>query len=73
MAVKSGLRAWPKGENHTHAPWVYFMHYNFVRIHQTLCCTSAMEACVREHLWSLEDVVRMLHEWEAANGHDTHE
>jgi len=47
-----------------HALSIYFMHYNFVRIHQTLRRTPAMEAKVTERLWSLEDMVRIVDEWE---------
>ena len=54
-----------KLENHMHALSIYFMHYNFVRIHQTLRVTPAMEAGVTERLWSLEDIVRIVDEWEA--------
>ena len=32
-----------KAENHAHMMAIYFMHYNFVRIHQTLRVTPAME------------------------------
>ena len=31
-----------KIENHEHALAIYFMHYNFVRIHQSLRVTPAM-------------------------------
>jgi hypothetical protein len=55
-----------KLENHIHALSIYFMHYNFVRIHQTLRCTPAMEAKVTDRLWSLEDMVRIVDEWEAS-------
>jgi hypothetical protein len=44
------------------------MHHNFVRIHQTLQTlrrTPAMEAKVTDRLWSLEDIVRIVDEWEA--------
>jgi IS1 family transposase len=51
--------------NHMHALSIYFMHYNFVRIHQTLRCTPAMEAKVTDRLWSLEDIVQIVDEWEA--------
>jgi hypothetical protein len=44
----------------------HFMHYNFVRIHQTLRVTPAMEAGVTDRLWSLEDMVGIVDEWEAA-------
>jgi IS1 family transposase len=54
-----------KLENHMHALSIYFMHYNFVRIHQTLRCTPAMEARVTDRLWSLENMVRIVDEWEA--------
>ncbi len=53
-----------KLENHIHALSVYFMHYNFVRIHQTLRCTPAMEAKVTDKRWSLEDMVALVDEWE---------
>ena len=33
-----------KAENHAHMMSIYFMHYNFVRIHQTLKVTPAMAA-----------------------------
>jgi hypothetical protein len=54
-----------KLENHIHALSIYFMHYNFVRIHQTIRCSPAMEAGVTDRLWSLEDMVRIVDEWEA--------
>jgi len=51
--------------NHVHALSIYFMHYNFVRIHQTLRVTPAMEAGVTDRLWTLEDTVGIVDEWEA--------
>jgi hypothetical protein len=44
---------------------IYFMHYNFVRIHQTLRCGPAMAAGVTTKLWELGDMVKVLEEWEA--------
>ncbi len=55
-----------KLENHMHALSIYFMHYNFVRIHQTLRVAPAMAAGVTDTLWSLEDIVRIVDEWEVA-------
>ena len=49
-----------KIENHEHALALYFMCYNFARIHQTLRVTPAMEAGVADHVWSLEEVVGLL-------------
>jgi hypothetical protein len=42
------------------------MHYNFVRIHQTLRVTPAMAANVSAKLWELEDMVKVLEDWEQA-------
>jgi hypothetical protein len=55
-----------KVENHAHAVVIYFMHYNFVRIHQTLRCSPAMAAGVTTKLWELSNTVKVLEDWEAA-------
>jgi len=49
-----------KIENHAAAVAVYFMWYNFGRIHQTLRVTPAMEAGVTDHVWSAEEIVALL-------------
>ncbi len=49
-----------KIENHIHAIAIHYMHYNFVRIHQSLRCTPAMAAGVSSKLWSIEDIVALL-------------
>jgi IS1 family transposase len=54
-----------KAENHAHMMAIYFMHYNFVRIHQTLRVTPAMAAGVTKRLWEMSDVVDVLEAWEA--------
>lgn len=48
-----------KLENHEHALALYFMYYNFARIHQTLRVTPAMEAGISDHVWSLDEIVRL--------------
>ncbi len=53
-----------KVENHAHSVAIHTMHYNFVRIHQTLRCTPAMAAGVTAKLWELADLVVVLEEWE---------
>ncbi len=55
-----------KIENHEHAIAIYFMHYNFVRIHQTLRVTPAMEAGVTKKLMSLEDMVTIVDGYHAS-------
>jgi IS1 family transposase len=54
-----------KAENHAHMMAIYFMHYNFVRIHQTLKVTPAMAAGVTAKLWERDDLVKVLEDWEA--------
>jgi len=51
-----------KLENHAHAVALYFMHYNFARVHQTLRVTPAMEAGIADHIWSLDEIVDLLGE-----------
>jgi hypothetical protein len=54
-----------KAENHAYSVAIHFMHYNFVRIHQSLRITPAMAAGVTQKLWSQTDMVRVIEEWEA--------
>jgi IS1 family transposase len=49
-----------KVENHCHALAIYFMYYNFCRIHQTLRMTPAMKAGVTDRLWEIEDILSLL-------------
>jgi IS1 family transposase len=52
-----------KVDNHYYSLAIYFMHYNFVRIHQTLRTTPAIASEVCRNLWSIEDNVRVVDEW----------
>jgi hypothetical protein len=36
------------------------MHYNFARVHQSLRVTPAMEAGIANHVWTLEEIVRLI-------------
>ena len=51
-----------KLENHIHALALYFVFYNFTRIHKSLKVTPAMAAGVTDRLWSLDDVVAKIDE-----------
>jgi IS1 family transposase len=42
--------------NHKHMLAIFFMYYNFARIHQSLRVTPAMEAGISKHVWSLEEI-----------------
>ena len=48
-----------KVQNLEYAVALHFMHYNFVRIHQSLRVTPAMEAGVASRPWMLEDIVNL--------------
>ena len=39
---------------------LYFMNYNFIRIHNTLRVTPAMETGIADHVWSFEELVALL-------------
>ena len=49
-----------KIENHAAAVALHMMHYNFVRIHQTLRITPAMAAGVTDRVWDISDIVALL-------------
>jgi hypothetical protein len=52
-------------ENHCHQLALYFVFYNFVRIHKTLRVTPATAAGISDPLWSMEDVVALIDRREA--------
>ena|SRR5260221_9904225 len=49
-----------KIDNLGHAVALHFMHYNFCRVHQTLRVTPAMEAGVANHVWTIDELVKLL-------------
>jgi hypothetical protein len=49
-----------KPENHAATVALYFMYYNFGRLHQTLRVTPAMEAGISDHVWLIEKIVGLL-------------
>ncbi len=51
-----------KLENHMHAISLYFMFYNFVKIHKAHRSTPAMMAGVTDKLWEIADIVALIPE-----------
>jgi len=49
-----------KVENHCHALALYFVFYNFVKIHKTLRVSPAMAAGVSKKLWKIEDIIALI-------------
>jgi IS1 family transposase len=68
LTIRMGMRRFTrltnafskKIENHAAAVALHMMHYNFVRIHQTLRVTPAMAAGVTNKLWEIADLVALL-------------
>ena len=48
-----------KLENHGHMLAIFHMHHNFVRVHQSLRVTPAMEAGLSKHVLSMAEVVAL--------------
>jgi hypothetical protein len=46
--------------NHKHTLAIFFLYYNFARIHQTIRCTPAMEAGISDHVWTLEEIANLV-------------
>ena len=48
--------------NHANAVSLHFMYYNFAKIHKSLRVTPAMEAGISDHVWSIEEIARLVPE-----------
>ena len=46
-----------KVENHAYNVALFYMHYNFCRVHTTLRVTPAMEAGITDHAWTIEEMI----------------
>jgi len=68
LTVRMGLRRFTrltnafskKLENHACAVLLHFMYYNFAKVHQTLKTNPAVAAGVADHVWSVEEIVKLL-------------
>jgi hypothetical protein len=49
-----------KVENPAAAVALWFMYYNFCRVHQTLRVTPALEAGLSDHVWGIDELVSPL-------------
>jgi IS1 family transposase len=46
--------------NHAHAVAIFYMFYNFARVHQTLKTTPAIRAGIADHIWTMEDIAGLI-------------
>jgi len=68
LSMRMGMRRYTrltkgfskKVENHAYAVALYYMHYKFVRRHQTLRVSPAMEAGVTDRLWTINDILALV-------------
>lgn len=68
LSMRMGMRRFTRLTNafskkidmHIHALSLYFVFYNFVRMHKTLRMSPAMAAGVSDRLWSMEDIVALI-------------
>jgi hypothetical protein len=68
LTVRMGMRRYTrltngfskKLENHVAMTTIFFVYYNYCRIHQTIKVTPAMEAGLTDWLWEIEDLVALL-------------
>jgi IS1 family transposase len=51
-----------KVANHAAMVELFFMFYNFCRVHQTLRATPAMQAGLSDHVWEIEEIVELMDE-----------
>lgn len=49
-----------KLDNQAYAVALHFMYCNFVRVHQTLRVTPAMEAGLSDHVWTMAELIAIL-------------
>lgn len=52
-----------KIENHYAALSMYFVFYNFCRVHQSLRVTPAMEAGLTDHVWEIEEMLGLVEKY----------
>lgn len=58
QTVRTQMRRHTKRTHHQAAVALMIAHYNFCRVHETLCVTPAIEFGLTGHVWSTAELVR---------------
>jgi hypothetical protein len=66
MSMRRFTRLTNGFENHLNALALYFVYYNFCRIHKTLRITPAMAAGITDELMDMSHIVRLMDQAEEA-------
>ena len=57
-----------QAKNHVYAFALHTMYHNFVKISGAHRMTPAMAAGVESRLWEIEDIVKVVEDWEGSRG-----
>jgi IS1 family transposase len=74
LTIRMGIRRYTrltngfskKLENHVAMTTLFFVHYNYCRIHKTLRVTPAMQAGLTDRVWELADLIGLVEAKETA-------
>lgn len=50
-----------KADRYRHMLALFYVWYNFARVHKTVKCAPAMAAGISDRLWSMDDIVALNH------------
>jgi hypothetical protein len=67
LAKRGYLETSKKAEDRAHMMAIYFMHCNFVRLHQTLKVMPHNGCWCHVQLWEMSDMVKLVENWETDN------
>ncbi len=49
-----------KAENHVYAVALFFMFYNYCRLHSTIGTSPAVAAKLTDHVWTIEEMIGLI-------------
>lgn len=69
LTIRMGMRRFTRLTNahskkidyHANAVALFFMYYNYCRVHSTIETSPAVKSRIADHVWSLEELIALLH------------